>query len=97
MLAGLCVPSMGMHAMHRDDLEGSGPFTASMLIGYYSGDLIFVEPMVSRAKLLEAKDFSLDVPSLPSSETIRYPTRFQAEFDQSSRTYRMVLSEFAPL
>ena len=95
LLTGLCVPSMGMHAMHADDLASSELFTATMLIGYYSQELIFIEPMVSRARLLEAKDFSLDIPSLPASENARYPTRFDAEFDESSRTYRMAFSEFA--
>ena len=95
LLVGLCMPLMGMHAMPRHDLENSEPFRATMLIGYYSGNLIFVEPMVSRAMLMEEKSFSLDIPSLPSTEVVRYPARFAAEFDQSSRTYRMVFSEFA--
>ena len=96
VLTGLCVPVMGMHAMRQGELESSEPFTATVLIGYYGGDLIFVEPMVSRSTLLEEKSFSLDIPPLAGlAETIRYPTRFHAEFDQSSRTYRMVLSEFA--
>ena len=96
VLPGLCVPSMGMHAMRLDELENSEPFTASMLIGYYGGKMIFVEPMISRSTLLEGKGFSLDIPPLAGlAETIQYPTRFHAEFDQSSRTYRMVMSEFA--
>ena len=48
--------------------------------------------MVSRAKLLDAEGFSLDVPSLPSTEGVQYPAHFNAEFDRSTRAYRMVFS-----
>lgn len=97
VLTGLCVPSMGMHAMRNEELSSSEPFTATMLIGYYAGDVIFVEPMVSRARLLEEEGFTLDIPPLREyAEMIRYPTRFRAEFDQSSRTYELVLSDFLP-
>lgn len=96
VLTGLCVPAMGMHAMRQEELESSEPFAATMLVGYYGGDVVFVEPMISRAKLLEGQSFSLDIPPLEDvAETFRYPTRFDAEFDESSRSYRIVLSGFA--
>lgn len=96
VLTGLCVPSMGMHAMPEYLAESSDPFTATVLIGYYSGDVIFVEPMVSQAMLLEGEDFSLEVPSVPVlAETLAYPSRFRAVFDESSGEYRLIFSDFA--
>ncbi len=95
ILTGLCVPSMGMHAMTQEELESTDPFTATMLIGYYSGEVIFIEPMVSRAKLLEQAPFSLEVPPLEGLvEGIRYPTSFRAEFDGERREYRLVFTDF---
>ena len=35
------------------------------LVGYYGGNLTFIEPMVSRALLLERGPFDLKVPTVP--------------------------------
>lgn len=95
MLLGLCVPHMGMHAMRDADMTAAGPFEATMVMGYYGGEAIFVEPMVSRDRLLERADFSLSVPAardLP--EGVRHPTAFRAEYDAASDQYRLILSGF---
>jgi len=95
LLTGLCVPSMGMHAMTREQLASDEPFTATMLIGYYGGEVIFIEPMISRATLMEDRSFALDVPSLQGpTEITRYPSAFRADFDAGSGVYRLVFSGF---
>ncbi|HET9947625.1 MAG TPA: hypothetical protein VFQ22_01745 [Longimicrobiales bacterium] len=92
---GLCVPAMGMHAMPITELERSGPFTATMLLGYYGGHVVFVEPMVSRAELLRGRSFALDVPSLAEvTEGGPRPTRFVADFDEATETWRLKLTGF---
>jgi hypothetical protein len=96
VLTGLCVPAMGMHAMPKAQLESGEPFASTMLIGYYAGNIIFVEPMVSRATLLRGETFSMEIPPLPApDEGTQYPARFTARYDQSDATYRMVLSDFS--
>jgi hypothetical protein len=92
-LVGLCVPNMGMHAMHESELDDTGPFQASMLVGYYRGQPIFFEPMISRAQLLSREDFDLEMPAVPSAGA-RYPTRFHAEYVAGSDEYRLVFSGF---
>jgi len=95
MLVGLCVPRMGMHAIPEDDIERADPFTATMMIGYYRGEAIFFEPMVSRDRLLERSNFMLQVPKtgdLPAG--IRYPTDFSAEYDAGKDRYRFVMRGF---
>jgi hypothetical protein len=95
VLTGLCVPAMGMHAMPQAQLASPDRFTANMLIGYYGGEVIFVEPMISRTALLRGEPFSMEVPRLPAlGDGIQYPTRFRAEFDESDGTYRLALSGF---
>jgi len=92
---GLCVPSMGMHAMHASQVEETDPFEASMILGYYSGRPIFFEPMVSQSLLLRRADFTLEMPpvhDLPAG--VRYPSRFRAEYVAGSDEYRLVFSGF---
>ena len=95
VLVGLCVPEMGMHAMAEKELETTDPFEASLMIGYYRGDPIFFEPMVSRELLLEKSDFTLAVPvieHLPAG--VHYPSEFRAEYDAVVKQYRMVFTGF---
>lgn len=90
-LKGLCVPRMGMHAVREEVLGGSEPFTGTMVMGYYGGNVIFVEPMITRSTLLQAQPFTLEVPALSAgAANVRYPTGFRAEYDASARTYRLV-------
>lgn len=92
---GLCVPHMGMHAMLHDEVDDTKPFEADMMVGYYAGQPIFIEPMVSRDVLLAEKDFSLPVPSVQGlPEGVDYPTQFRAEYDAAGKQYRLVFSGF---
>ena len=96
-LIGLCVPQMGMHALPAADLSGTAPFQHSMVMGYYHGASIFVEPMISRAALMERHSFDLDVPAvagLPAG--VHHPTHFRAEYDSTAQSYRFVFTGMAP-
>jgi hypothetical protein len=97
MLTGLCVPNMGMHAMVEDELDDTELFDASMILGYYEAGLIFLEPMIAQAKLLEAKTFTMDVPAMeqPGAPAM-WPTTFEATYDEASRTYRFAFAGFPP-
>jgi len=91
-LVGLCVPQMGMHAMATRELDVNEPFGASMIVGYYGGALNFLEPMISKAKLMQAATFDLPVPPAPPGlpASVRWPKTFQAEYDSDRRAYRFV-------
>ena len=94
-LVGICVPGMGMHSMLAADLDETEPFGATTIVGYYGGDVIHVEPMVARAKLLAAESFTLTVPSVPSvGANVTWPTQFEAVYDESTQTYRFTYSGF---
>ena len=51
----------------------------------------FIEPMVSRERLLERTDFELPV-SMPATfgRVMRYPTKFVAEYDADLDVYHFV-------
>jgi len=93
-LVGLCVPQMGMHSLLTTELESTGPFRGTMVIGYYQGKPIFVEPMITQTMLLEKSAFQLSVPTIPGMAG-NYPRAFRAEYDEQQRAYRFVFSGFA--
>jgi hypothetical protein len=85
---------MGMHSLPAADLAATTPFRGTMVIGYWKTKPIFIEPMISKAMLLEKKSFELSIPSVPGM-TGPHPTTFRAEFDEQAQTYRFVFSGFA--
>ncbi len=96
-LLGLCVPTMGMHALPGAELHATTTFQKTMIVGYYRGRPIFVEPMITRATLLEQRTFSMDIPEVPDRPmSVRYPTTFRADYDSTAQTYRFVLSGLTP-
>jgi hypothetical protein len=95
-LLGLCVPTMGMHSLPGAELHAATPFQKTMIVGYYGGRPIFVEPMITRAALLERRSFSLDIPDVPDRPTgVRYPTKFVADYDNSAQAYRFAFSSLS--
>jgi hypothetical protein len=92
-LVGVCVPQMGMHSLIGTEMEGQTPFRGTMVVGYYRGKAIFIEPMLTRAMLLEKKSFDLPIPAIPGFEGT-YPRVFHAEYDAPSNAYRFVFSDF---
>lgn len=92
-LVGVCVPEMGMHALVESELEVEALFDGTMIIGYYAGEPIFFEPMISKAKLQERRSFDLSMPSVPGMQG-RIPDAFRAEYDAASDAYRFTFSGF---
>lgn len=94
-LIGLCVPHMGMHSLLTSELESKETFRGSMVIGYYHAKPVFVEPMVTRAMLMEKRSFDLPIPDIPGLSGA-HPTKFHAEYDKQREAYRFVFSGFSP-
>ena len=96
-LIGLCVPHMGMHGVRQVEFEATELFSASMIIGYYANEIIFIEPMVAHATLTAREDFSLDMVALPSlGEGMSFPASFKASYDQEADAYHFVYKMDAP-
>ena len=93
-LVGLCVPTMGMHSLPTAELESTSPFRGTMVIGYNKGQPVFIEPMITKAMLMEKGGFELPIPSIPGLSG-NYPREFRAEYDAQQATYRFVFSGFS--
>jgi hypothetical protein len=94
-LIGVCVPNMGMHSIPETDAMATEPFVGAIVVGYYGGRPIFLEPMISRAKLLERQSFDLPVPEIPGASG-SYPRAFRAEYLPDTESYRLTFSDFRP-
>lgn len=94
-LIGVCVPQMGMHALLLTDIERKDAFSGSMVIGYYKGKPIFIEPMLSKEMLMRKQSFDLQIPDVPGL-TGAHPTKFHAEYDAAQQVYRFTFSAFTP-
>ena len=94
-LIGLCVPKMGMHSVLASEIERTDAFDGTMVIGYYKGKPIFIEPMISKAMLMKKASFDLPIPDVPGIAG-PHPKKFRAHFDAAQQAYRFTFSEFAP-
>ena len=94
ILTGLCVRQMGMHSLLTTELESTGTFRGTMVVGYYRGLPIFIEPMLTRSLLLEKRSFDLPIPSIPGMAGA-YPRAFRAEYDARRQLYQFVFSDVA--
>ncbi len=92
-LVGLCVPQMGMHALPTAELESGQLFTGDMLVGYYAGKPIFLEPMLTKTLLMQKKSFSYPIPSVPGMSG-PHPTTFRADWDAQAQAYQFIFSGF---
>ena len=94
-LIGLCVPQMGMHALLTSEIERKDAMSGSMVIGYYKGRPIFIEPMLSKAMLMRKQSFDLPIPDVPGLAGA-HPTKFHAGYDATQQAYRFTFSGFTP-
>jgi hypothetical protein len=93
MLVGICVPEMGMHALLESEYASEDPFTGTLVVGYYEGESIFFEPMITKDLLMERQSFSLDFPMVPDVRSgVTFPTEFEAQYDEATAAYRLVFS-----
>jgi hypothetical protein len=92
-LTGLCVPQMGMHSLLATEMASTTPFRGTMVVGYTKGNPIFVEPMITKAMLMEKASFDLAMPSVPGM-TPAPPRTFRAEWDAQANAYRFTFSGF---
>lgn len=86
-------PQMGAHWIDPVSHEFHGQaFTRSLLYGSYDGQIIFVEPMITRAYLLTKPQVSEPL-KLPAkySKPGYYPTRYSVRYDQVKKEYTVAL------
>ena len=88
---------MGRHANPVWSVNDPGTLSTVMLAGFLpdGSEMHFIEPMVSRERLLQRNDFKLPMP-MPEEfgQTMLYPTKFEAEYDRDLDAYNLVFSKF---
>jgi len=90
------VPMMGVHAIDPRDLDRE--FSASMVMGYWGGDLTFIEPMVTQEFMLRRPNFAMAVPRPQYLDRqTEYPAVFRSRYDPRARAYELTLSGFSSI
>ncbi|WP_366656712.1 hypothetical protein [Fodinicurvata sp. EGI_FJ10296] len=89
-----CVPAMGYHAAALDEIQSENPFDATMILGYYGGQYIFLEPMVTLEHLLARESFVLDVPPVADGTEAGQPTAVRFAYREADDSYRVSLIGF---
>ncbi|MDX1459276.1 MAG: DUF5602 domain-containing protein [Marinobacter sp.] len=87
------VERMGMHALDPAGEEFQGkPFRHNIIYGYYKGELMFIEPMVSLAFLQSLPEVTLPV-KMPQRYSYPgwYPTSCRIAFDVNNGEYTISL------
>lgn len=84
----LCVTAMGYHSWPKADTNG-GAFGASLIMGYWKGNIVFLEPMIAKAKLDKHESFDVAIakPQSAGGASTLYPTRMRATWDDAASTY----------
>lgn len=92
------VERMGEHGVNPQGEEFLGrPFRHTFIYGYHGGELIFVEPMITRDFLLSAPDVTLPVTRpLAYSVDGHYPGRYRIGYDPASAEFRIALMDLRP-
>jgi len=90
---GTEVPKMGAHAIDpTGDEFTKKSFTKTFIYGFYDGEMIFVEPMITKAYLETKPDVTLPV-KVPKAyaKLAYYPTQYGIRYDADSGKYDITL------
>ena len=89
------VPMMGLHWTDPTSPEFSpAGFSRTFIYGSWDGEVIFAEPMITRAFLLTQPNILLDLP-VPTqfAKPGYYPAAYRVVFDARAREYRVALAK----
>lgn len=91
------VPMMGLHWFDPASPELNGSeFTRTFIYGSWDGQMIFLEPMITRAFLETKPDFTAPIPvAAQHAVPGYYPGRYSVRWDEASREYRIALGDLA--
>jgi hypothetical protein len=98
--AGMTVPRMGLHWLDLKSPElppSNLPFTGTFIVGSWDGQVIFDEPMVTRAFILAQRTGPATAEAIPLPQAKRYvpagfyPASYGIRWDEASKEYRIAL------
>ena len=90
----LCVNAMGMHSWPKADMGTA--WKGSIIMGFWATKVSFIEPMISKAKLLQKKTFELPVnkPASTGGAHTLYPRRMTARYEADAASYSFEFDQF---
>ena len=94
LIPGGGVPRMGEHSVDFTSPELHGAqFTTTLIYGYYDGNMIFYEPMITSAFLASQPNFTADM-KVPAKypKAGYYPTKYSIIYDSSKQEIKITLS-----
>ncbi len=91
----LCVDAMGYHSWPKVDVAG-GKFSGSLIMGYWKGSVIFLEPMIPVSTFTKKATFEIAIakPASAGGKTTLYPTRMVASWDAATSQYTFEFNAF---
>ena len=91
----LCVNAMGFHSWPKEDTSG-GDFIASLIMGYWKGNIVFLEPMIPVSTFEKKKTFEIPIakPASAGGATTLYPTRMVANWLEETEEYSFEFDSF---
>lgn len=94
MPAAMAVPRMGVHWVDPTSPELNGkPFTQTFIFGTFDGEVIFAEPMITKAFLESKPNFTAPLPAAQQYAIAgHYPTGYSIRWDAAAREYRIALT-----
>jgi hypothetical protein len=89
----ISVPMMGVHWADTLSSEFHGtPFDKTFIYGFYKGNMVFVEPMVTRVLLASQPDVTLPVKQPQDFQKPGfYPDSYSVRYNSVSKTVRVTL------
>jgi uncharacterized protein len=103
--AEVSVPRMGLHWLDLSSPElppQSKPFTATYIVGTWNGNVIFQEPMITRAFILGLRDGRTSAAAFAVPRARRYepaglyPSGYRVSWDAARREFRIALTGLEP-
>lgn len=92
----LCVNAMGYHSWPQADTKAGGKFTGSLIMGFWDGNVIFLEPMIPVATFEKKETFEIAVnkPESAGGATTLYPTKMVATWLPDTEEYSFEFGAF---
>ena len=92
------IPAMGVHWVDATSGEFNGKtFDQTFIWGFSRGQLIFIEPMITKAFLESTSSFTTELKQPESVQRAGlYPKRYSIHHDAAAKVYRISLDELTP-
>lgn len=92
------VPAMGVHWVDATSGEFNGKtFDQTFIWGFSGGQLLFVEPMITKAFLESTPSFTTELKQPESVQRAGlYPRRYSIRHDAAAKVYRISIDELTP-